>query len=184
MMGESSTIAGLTDEFPVTTTMADAFRILRVSAGVGRLWTSEDEARGETDVAVLGYRFWRRELGSRPDVLGLTVTTGERSYRVIGVLSAASDHPEIAMLSSPIWVPRIVPRSQQQGFMSVLARVRPDRTRTMVADELRALAAAPEWTPLVTGPLDTERERIGRWMLLALGASGFSCSWAASTPRI
>ncbi len=36
-MGESSTIAGLTDEFPMTITMADAFRILHLSAGVGRL---------------------------------------------------------------------------------------------------------------------------------------------------
>ena len=42
----------------------------------------------------------------------------------------------------------------------------------MVADELRTLAAAPEWMPLVSGPLDGERERVGRWMLLALGASG------------
>ena len=172
LMGQSSTIAGLTDEFPMTGTMSDAFRILHLSAGMGRLWTAEEEARGETDVAVLGYRFWRRDLGGRPDVLGLTVTTGKSSYRVIGVLSPESDHPEIAMLSSPIWVPRIVQKSQQQGFISVLARVRSDRTRTMVADELRALAAAPEWTPVVSGPLDAERERVGRWMLLALGASG------------
>ena len=171
-MGQSSTIAGLTDEFPITQTMADAFRILHLSAGTGRLWTTEEEARGETDVAVLGYRFWKRELGGRPDVLGLTVRTGTKSYRVIGVLSAASDHPEITMISSPIWVPRIVPRTQDPSFIGILGRVRPDRTRVMVADELRAMVGAPEWTPVVSGPLDAERERVSHWMSLALGASG------------
>ncbi len=169
--GSSSTIAGLTDEFPIARTMSDGFRILHLSAGVGRLWTAEEEARGETDVAVLGYRFWRRELGGRPDVLGLTVTSGTRSYRVIGVLSAASDHPGIAMLSSPIWLPAVV-RRDQGGFIGTLARVRSDRTRAMVADELRTLAAAPEWTPRISGPLEDERARVSRWMLLALGASG------------
>jgi predicted permease len=121
---------------------------------------------------VLGYRFWRRDLGGRPDVLGMTVTTGTRSYRVIGVLSVDSDHPGIAFLSSPIWLPGTVPRDLQAGRIAILGKLRPDRTRAMVADELRALAGAPEWTPVVTGPLDAERGRVSRWMLLALGASG------------
>jgi putative ABC transport system permease protein len=172
LSGSSSSIAGLTDEFQVTYAMSDAFRILHLSTALGRLWTAEEEARRETDVAVLGYRFWRRDLGGRPDVLGLTVTQGSRSYRVIGVLSAASDHPGIAFLSTPIWLPATVRRDLPGGRISILARVRPDRTRAMVADELRALAAAPDWTPPVSGPLDDERERAGRWMRLALGASG------------
>jgi predicted permease len=171
LRGSSSSIAGLSDEFLITFTMAEAFRILHLSTAIGRLWTPEEEARGETDVAVLGYRFWRRDLGGRPDVLGLTVTRGPRSYRVIGVLSAASDHPGIALMSNPLWLPSVV-RRDTAGRIGILARVRPDRTPAMVAEELRALAAAPEWTPVVSGPLDAERERVGRWMLLALGASG------------
>ena len=182
LSGSSSSIAGLTDEFQVTYAMSDAFRILHLSTALGRLWTAEEEARRETDVAVLGCRFWRRDLGGRPDVLGLTVTQGPRSYRVIGVLSAASDHPGIAFLSSPIWLPATVREDRAGGRISILARVRPDRTRAMVADELRALAGAPDWTPPVSGPLDGERERAGRWMRLALGAPpGSSCSLAAST---
>jgi hypothetical protein len=46
------------------------------------LRTAEEEARGETDVAVLGYRFWRRDLGGRTDVLNLTVTRDPRRYPV------------------------------------------------------------------------------------------------------
>ena len=172
LRGSSSSIGGLTDELPITFTMSDAFRMLHLSAGIGRLWTAEEEARGETDVAVLGYRFWKRELGARPDVLDLSITCDNRSYRVIGVLSAASDHPGIQMISSPIWLPSSVRRNEQGGRISILGRVRPDRTRAMVADELRALAGAPKWTPVISGPLDNERERVGRWMLLSLGASG------------
>jgi hypothetical protein len=135
------------------------------------LWTPGEEARGETDVAVLGYRFWRRDLGGRPDVLGLTITRRNRTYRVIGVLSAASEQPGIDLLSSPIWLPMVV-RLENAGWLNILARVRPDRTRTMVADELRTLAGAPEWSPAISGPLDAEREHAERWMRLALGASG------------
>lgn len=171
MHGQSSTIGDVTDEFPIAHTSRDAFNILDVSAGLGRLWTPEEEARGETDVAVLGYRFWQRDLGGRPDVLGMTVRTGDRSFRVIGVLSAASDHPEIRALSTPIWLPGVV-RRDQTGGMGILARMRSDRTRSMVADELRSLTGAPEWTPVVTGLLDEERDRLSRWMWLALGASG------------
>jgi len=171
-MGQSSTIAELTDEFPIANTTADAFRILHLSTAMGRLWTSEEEASGQTDVAVLGYRFWKRDLAGRSDVLGLSARIGTRSYRVIGVLSAASDHPEMTMISSPIWVPRVVPRTQEPNFIGIIARVRPDRTRTAVADELRALVGAPEWTPVVSGLLDAERERVSRWMLLSLGAAG------------
>jgi putative ABC transport system permease protein len=170
--GLSSTIAGLTDEFPITSTTSDAFRFLHLSASIGRLWSAEDEARGATDVAVLGYRFWRRDLGGRPDVLGQTITSGKRSFRVIGVLSAATDHPEIQFLSGPIWIPAVVSKVEQGGALSVLGHVRPDRTRAMVAEELRTLAAAPEWTPAVSGPLDDERERLSHWMLLALGTAG------------
>ena len=172
-MGQSSTIADLTDEFPIATTTADAFRILHLSTGMGRLWTSEEDTNGQTDVAVLGYRFWKRDLAARSDVLGLTVRIGTKTHRVIGVLSAASDHPEITMISSPIWVPRGVPRTQEPNYIGgIIARVRPDQTRTAVADELRAVASAPEWTPVVSGLLDAERERVSRWMLLSLGASG------------
>jgi predicted permease len=171
LMGFSSTIGGLTDEFPLTYTMSDAFKILRLSTGVGRLWTAEEEARGETGVAVLGYRFWQRDLGGRSDVLNLSVTSDKRSYRVIGVLSKASDHPEIAVTSGAIWLPAVI-RRDHEGYIGIVGRVRPDRTRTMVADELRTLAGAPDWKPTVAGLLDGERERISRWMLLALGASG------------
>jgi predicted permease len=75
------------------------------------------------------------------------------------------------MMGSPLWLPSVM-RRDNAGRILVLARVRPDRTRAMVADELRALAKAPDWMPVVSGPLDDERERVGRWMLLALGASG------------
>lgn len=171
LFGSSSSVGGVTDEFPVTLATSGAFRLLQVSAGVGRLWTADEEARGETDVAVLGYRFWQRDLGGRSDVLGLTVARGTRTYRVIGVLSAASDHPGIGMLSGAIWLPGTVAKNLQGASISMLARVRPDRTRPMVVDELRALTAAHEWMPSIYGPLEAERERAGRWLLLALGAS-------------
>ncbi len=76
-----ATVAGVRSQMTVAQASADIFEMLRLSPGVGRLWTSDDETRGNTDIAVLGYRFWRQQLGGDPvRVLGKDVTIGKRTY--------------------------------------------------------------------------------------------------------
>ena len=70
------------------------FRVLGVSAAIGRVFSPEDEAAGRTDLIVLSEALWRRAFASDPSVVGrrVTLTTGDsldrrpRSYLVLGVL--------------------------------------------------------------------------------------------------
>ena len=184
-LGTMATVAGITDQVTVTHASADNFPMLRLSPAIGRFWTADDEARGHTDVAVLGYRFWRQQLGGDPSVLGATVSIGTRTYTVIGVLSAASDHPEVADLTSaPIWVPMVVPRTPSDSVLSITARMRPGVTTAQVADDVKRLADAPDWPLAVTRLADSYVAPVRQWMLLALGAAALvvlvACANAAN----
>ena len=46
---------------------------------IGRIWTPADESRGETNVAVVGYRYWMDHFRGDPAVIGQTVVVGEGS---------------------------------------------------------------------------------------------------------
>jgi predicted permease len=171
MTGMGVTVGRISDEWPVTQASAEIFSILRLSPAIGRFWTADDEARGQTDVAVLGYRFWRQQLGGDPSVLGKTVTVGTRAYSVIGVLSAESDHPAVDLTTTPLWVPIRLPRSSAQWFFSLIARTRPGVSPSHVADEVQRVTGVYDWRPNVAPLLDTYVAPVRSWMLLALGAA-------------
>lgn len=183
--GSSVTVDGVTDEWPVNNVSADIFRVLRVTPVIGRLWTADDEVRGNTNVAVLGYRFWREQLGGDPDILGKTVLAGTGTFTVIGVLSAESDHAEIELLAAPVWIPRVVPRTSTSPWMSgLIARMRPGVSVNQVADEIQSLTGLRNWRPDVTPLLDLYVGSMRRWLLLALGAAALvvlaACANAAN----
>lgn len=55
---------------------------------LGRLLTSEDvnpHAGSTSQVAVIGYEFWRRRLGGAPDVLGKLIRIEGRPFTIVGI---------------------------------------------------------------------------------------------------
>lgn len=66
---------------------ADVFRAFGIQPVLGRAYTSQEDFGGGNAVIVLGHEFWRRRLGARADVLGLTLATDRGPRTVIGVMS-------------------------------------------------------------------------------------------------
>ena len=66
---------------------ADVFSALGVQPVLGRAYTLQEDFGGGNAVIVLGHEFWRRRLGARADVLGLTLATDRGPRTVIGVMS-------------------------------------------------------------------------------------------------
>ncbi|HVS14577.1 MAG TPA: ABC transporter permease [Thermoanaerobaculia bacterium] len=63
------------------------FDVLGVRAARGRTFEAgENEPLGAHPVAVLDHRFWQKELGGRPDVVGSTVRLDSTRFTVVGVL--------------------------------------------------------------------------------------------------
>jgi predicted permease len=175
-------------EGSVSFVTGDLFPLLRLSPAIGRLWTADDVARGETQVAVLGYRFWRDQLGGDSSILGKTVSAGgtARPYVVVGVLSAASDHPEASLTTSEVWVPLVLPHTSDDHYFmgQLIARLRPGVSMARVADDVAQITGAPGWRPEVAPMLDGLVASYRRWMLLALGAAALvmlvACANAAN----
>ncbi len=162
------TIGGVTDEIDLLRSTSDLFHVLQFGPTIGRIWTAEDEARGETDVAVLSYRYWSEHFHGDPGVLGQTVVNGRASYRVIGVLAADTDVPGLDYSRCALWVP-MVPR---WDMFYLVGRTRSGVSPDRIADEIQNVIGTADWRPVAAPLLDTYVEKVRGWMLLALGAAG------------
>jgi predicted permease len=172
--GVTFTVSSVTQGGAVTAASSDIFRLLRWSPAIGRFWTTEDEARGDVDVAVLGHRFWRERFQGSTSVLGEKVTVDERprAYRVIGVLPGNADHPELDLTSTPVWIPLVVPRTGSGHWGGILARLRPGVSIAQVSGDVERIVSLPEWRPVVSPLHEVYVSRLRGWMMLALGAAG------------
>jgi len=80
------------------------FRVLGVSALIGRALGPEDDAPGAPRVAVVSYRYWTHELGSAPDVLGRTMRIRGNPLTIVGVMPRAFSGM-VPVLSPELWIP-------------------------------------------------------------------------------
>ena len=69
------------------------FRVLGVSAALGRTFTAEEERRGD-HVVVLGHEFWQRRFGGDPAVVGRSLTLTGASFVIAGVMPPSFRFPE------------------------------------------------------------------------------------------
>ena len=180
MSGGIVTVDGVAGDMMVVRGSSDLFRVLRFSPSIGRVWTAQDESRGDIDVAVLGHRFWMQRFHGDPNVLGKTVVSGPRTYTVIGVLGADTDIPDLDYSQGAVWVPT----RPDSNIFGVIGRLRPGGSPDRVAEEIQRVIATPDWRPAVVPLLETYVGQVRGWMLLALGAAGLivliSCVNAAN----
>jgi putative ABC transport system permease protein len=168
---EVVTVGDVTTDVTVTRTTSDRFDILHMSTALGRFWTAEDEASGHIDVAVVGYRFWKQKLQADSAVLDKVVSYGKKSYRVIGVLSEASNSSDFDLTVADVWIPMVMSAPNWRG--GLLARMQPGATPADVAAEVQRASGSADWQPMVASPLDSYVVYVRDWMILALGAAGF-----------
>ena len=67
------------------TVSAGLLEMIGVQPQQGRLFSDTEDVNGGPRVVVLGYGFWQRELGGRPEVLGQTIAINEVQHEVVGV---------------------------------------------------------------------------------------------------
>ena len=61
------------------------FPMLGLQPSIGRFFTAAEDRTGGDRVAVLTYRFWQRQFGGDPGIVGRVLPIGKGSYTVIGV---------------------------------------------------------------------------------------------------
>jgi len=80
------------------------FDVLGVRAALGRTIEPSDDAPGAPRVAMVSNRYWQRDLGGAPDVVGRAVRIRGNAYTIVGVLPARFTGM-VPILAPEIWVP-------------------------------------------------------------------------------
>jgi predicted permease len=165
------------------------FTILGINPFAGRLLMPTDDQRPNgSPVVVLGYEFWRNQLGGDPSILNSTVGINGRPFQVVGIAPPSfrsaiwGENP--AIFTPMTMMGTVIPGAgsrltrRQDRSLNLIARLKPNETRAQAA-----VALAPLWHALRADELKalgTESkpfvdEFLNRSQLLVLpGARGYS----------
>jgi len=80
------------------------FQVFGVGAALGRTILPSDDAPDAPRVVMVSHRYWARELGSAPDLVGRSVRIRGAAYTIVGVASAAFNGM-VPILSPEMWIP-------------------------------------------------------------------------------
>jgi predicted permease len=104
----------------------NTFDVMGVPPLIGRTPTPADAVPGAPSVAVLGYKFWNRQFGADPNVLGRQMLLNESTRTIIGVMP-----PRFMFRGADVYLPTIFHRGQlPEGarYMHLLGRLKPGVT--------------------------------------------------------
>ena len=158
----------------------DFFKTLEVSPALGRGINAEDNEPSNDGVVVISHSLWLQLFGADPSVLGKSIQlsvkppigtptwSGDKTYRVIGVMGAGFNYPHNSELSygnihfgaSDLWVPLALTAKQRADrgvaanpvggcYCYTLARLRKGISTTQAEAELNGILRPLE--PLHTG---------------------------------
>ncbi len=121
------------------------FPVLGIQAQIGRLFLPEEGQAAGKPVVVLSDSFWRNRFGGDSGILGQTIALDGTPYTVVGVLPAGMQFPFLGQ--ADLWTPRYFEHSlfttqrlrMGVGYLSVIARMRPDVPRERAVAELNVL---------------------------------------------
>ena len=86
----------------------NTFDVMGVSPLVGRGPGPADAADGAEPVTVLGYKFWQRQFGGDPGVLGRKLRLNDKVRTVIGVMP-----PRFMWRGADVYLPDVFHRGQR-----------------------------------------------------------------------
>ena len=158
----------------------NTFDVMGVPPLIGRTPTAADSAPGAPPVAVLGYKFWIRQFGGDPSVLGRSMRLNDTVRTVIGVMP-----PRFMWRGADVYVPIVFRRGEfLEGvhYVHLLGRLKPGVTEAQAETDLRPIiadlkqrepAAFPEkWRVGLLSFKETFRSGLGEVLWILFGAVG------------
>jgi putative ABC transport system permease protein len=144
------------------------FRALGVAPVLGRVFAVGDDVAGCPPAAVVSERFWRRQLGGDPAVLGRAISLDGRPFPIIGVTPGWFFGVEVGQ-AFDVAVPLCADRLMADGRGRI-----PDREEWWLAMS----------TAQGVGRLDRSNRRSAPWVIAASSSrSPDSARWAMGGPR-
>jgi putative ABC transport system permease protein len=123
----------------------DYFRVMPEPAAVGRALEPADYSPGAPAAVAISWPLWQRRFGGDRSVIGRSVTLGDRSYTVVGVMPVGFTYPVWGDFWAPITaILPTDPALQQRGLhvdSRVVGRLRAGRDSAAGRQELSTVAA-------------------------------------------
>ncbi|MBZ5489583.1 MAG: ADOP family duplicated permease [Acidobacteriia bacterium] len=139
--GQPITVLG--GSYPVrvegTGVSRDFFHVLQVQPAMGRTYSAEEQQLHGSPVVLVSDRFWKDQLGGRPEAIGKSLRILDMDFTVIGVMPPAFEFPG----KTQIWISReIFPSSTDRSAHNdfVIGRLKPGASVTEAGSELQGIA--------------------------------------------
>jgi putative ABC transport system permease protein len=115
----------------------NTFDVMGVPPLIGRTTLPSDAAEGAEPVTVLGYKFWQRQFGGDPGVIGRKLRLNDKVRTVIGVMPL-----RFMWRGADVYLPDIFHRGQTvegERAVHLLGRLKPGVTREQAAAGLQPI---------------------------------------------
>ena len=173
--------AGDPEQLQALSLSSSAFGVLGVSAVAGRVFTEEEERRGDR-VVVLTHELWQRRFGGSPSVIGRSLSLNGAAFTVVGVMPATFAFPDgnAVDVYSPLVFTADELTGRRSHTLSVIGRLKPDVTVDTATADVRAIAqrifptdraSNPDVTVAGAHDVLVEDARLG--LIVLFGAVGF-----------
>jgi putative ABC transport system permease protein len=159
------------------------FSVLRAEPLMGRAFREDEAQPGRDGEAILSYRFWQRQLGGEPHILGRTLELNGRGFTVIGVMPRTLAYPSTAEVFVPLSATAAQKQDRTNRLYQVVGRLRPGVTTAQAQAELKEIAARLAktypatnlgWSVTVMPLLDAVNGKLTPlFFRMIMGATGF-----------
>jgi putative ABC transport system permease protein len=158
------------------------FSTLGVQPMLGRVFSSEEDQPGHSNVVVLSHRLWQEHFGSNPAIVGQNINLDGQSYLVAGVMPANFQFPDFAQMWTPMaWTDK--ERAVRGEHHSVVvARLKPGIDLKQAQAEMNTISSRLEqqypednkgWGAVVVPLHDDLVSDVRPALLVLLGAVAF-----------
>jgi putative ABC transport system permease protein len=123
------------------------FGVMGLRPVQGRLINAGDDGQNAAGVAVLTHRFWTNAFKGDPSVIGKTVSLGDRSATIVGVVEPSVPYPaETEIIANVVTSPHHLSATMVEGrvhrMTELFGRLAPGADLDSARAELRAVHAA------------------------------------------
>ncbi len=125
-----------------TQTTPGYFKVFDTAPILGQVFTRAELDRGDRNVAVLDYQFWRQKLNGRRNVIGKSLNLDGKLFRILGVMPPGFNLSRSVQFRAAVWVPlQLKPAQRTNNFASlfILGRLKPGFTRRQFQSQLSAI---------------------------------------------
>ena len=126
---------------------ANYFKVLGVTAEIGRTFAADEDQAGHDRVVVLSHELWERRFASDASLVGRTIRINREDYTVIAVMPPSF---RLLGLTPQLWIPLILTAADQtaaahrERSLYLFARLKPGVTLTQARAEIATLAHRTE----------------------------------------